>query len=797
MRWIWRGLMTILLLLALAVVAVFMVGRSSLPTIDGRIALDGLSGEVEIVRDRFAVPHIYASNRADAVFALGYVHAQDRLWQMELQRRIGAGRLSEFGGEVMLSTDIFLRTLGVYRAAEATLARLEPEAVRLLEAYAAGVNAFLGSRDGFLPPEFLILGIEPEPWRPADTLVWLKMMAWNLSGNWSDEIERARLAKRLTPAQIGDLWPPYPDDAPVALRDMAALIDLKPLSDLARLLPMRHEPGLGSNNWVVDGSRTATGKPLLANDPHLGLQAPSLWYLAHLDDGTDASIGATLPGVPVVVLGRNRRIAWGFTNTYPDTQDLYIEEVNPDDPSQYRTPDGWAAFKVREEVIRVKDADDVTIRVRSTRHGPVLSDVADYLDAIAEPGHVIAMQWHVLDDDEMTIQAGLKTHTARNWPEFLDAMADFDGAQQNMVYADVDGNIGFVAAGKVPIRADNSPDQGMMPRPGWDPAYDRIGFIPFDELPRTFNPAGGVVVTANNKIVGDGYPYFLTNEWDSPTRARRIEELLQARQVHSIESFKAIQADDVSLLARDLLPVMLKSEPASEVGRRVLAELSLWDGAMRADRVEPTIFHAWYRELVRQVMIDEAGDAFDGLFSFRAEFISNVLHDRNGAGRWCDDVATTETEDCRAILSRALDLALADLENRFGSDRSAWRWGVVHAAHSGHKPFTNVEPLSRFFDIEVPVSGGAFTVNRALHRIGDDEHPFRTVHGASLRAIYDLDNPDASLYMHSTGQSGHVLSSHYDDFAERWSRVDYIPMSMRRDEIEAGALGTLTLRRRR
>ena len=795
MKWIWRLFATLVVFLAIGVIALFVVGRMTLPQVDGEIALPGLDDEVRIVRDRFAVPHIYAKSREDSVFALGFVHAQDRLWQMELQRRIGQGRLAEFAGAEAASTDIFLRTIGLYRAAKATLPNLDARTRRLLERYADGVNAFIEGHEGLLPPEFLILGIEPEPWTPADTLVWQKVMALDLSANWTSEATRARMAALLGPDRMRQIWPSYPADAPVALPDQALRDVLPALQQAAQAAGSfaAHE-GIGSNNWVVDGSRSATGKPLLANDPHLGLRAPSVWYFAHWDDGETAAIGATLPGTPFVLLGRTRDIAWGFTNTGSDTQDLVLEQVNPENPGQYRTEDGWADFETREEVIRVKDAPDRTITVRTTRHGPVLNDATGRVRPATPEGHVAALRWHILDADEMSARAGLRIPEAHSVTAFQNVMRDFDNAQQNMVVADVEGNIGFIAAGKVPIRADRAPWQGMQPVRGWEPGSRRLGFIPHRHLPSALNPDSGFLVTANNRIVGDDYPYFLTNEWAAPYRAQRITDLLTARGSHSVESFKAIQADQVSLMAREFLPMMLRFEPSEEKARTAMADLKIWDGDMSADRVEPTIFYAWYRQFVRQVLIDEGREAFDDLWAPRVLFMRRVLADEDGMSVWCDDVATDVRENCADMLSRALDLALADLEQRFGGDREEWTWGPIHEALSEHQPFTNVPVLRDIFDLRTPVGGDSFTINVAHAVMRREKDPFTTHNGASLRAIYDLDDLDRSLYIHSTGQSGNVLSEYYDGFVDRWRRVDYIPMSMRPEDIEPGAIGTLRLR---
>lgn len=427
--------------------------RSGLPDIEGAITLDGLDQPVEVIRDKYGIPHIRAATENDAYFALGYVHGQDRLWQMEFQRRVGAGRLSEFAGETTVAADKFLRTLGVYRAAERAYATL-PEADReRLDAYTAGVNAFLANHDGAWPPEFVLLGIEPEPWRPADTLVWLKMMAWDLSGNWGDEILRARLLKAgLTPEQVQDLWPPYPGDSQPPLDDMAWLYRDMSLATVFDGAATPRPDGIGSNNWVVGPQRSETGAPLLANDPHLGLAMPALWYFAHIKaPGLDV-IGATLPGVPFVVLGRNDRIAWGFTNTAPDTQDMFVEKLSPDDPDRYLTPQGSAAFDTRIETIKVKDGDDVVITVRETRHGPVISDHhADARDATRD-GYVLSFSWTSLAPDDHTLSAGFALNRARNWEEFQRATQNFLGPQQNMVYADVDGNIGLISPAKVPLR---------------------------------------------------------------------------------------------------------------------------------------------------------------------------------------------------------------------------------------------------------------------------------------------------------------------------------------------------------
>ena len=789
-----RAFSALLLIILLAVAAGYIWLRQSLPQLEGSVTLSGLKAPVDIVRDRYGVPHIYAGSVEDAYFALGFVHAQDRLWQMEMNRRIGSGRLSEALGPATLDADKFLRTLGVRRVAEATLKKLDARTRSQLDAYAAGVNAFLAQRSGPLPPEFLLTGVQPEPWQSADSVAWVKMMAWDLGANWRTELLRLRLAKKLSTAQIGEFLPPYPGDAPLKIANYAALYRQLDASKLAALaLPGLSEDG-ASNNWVVAGSRTASGKPLLANDPHLGLAAPAVWYFAHLSAPGFDVMGATFPGAPFVTLGRNRHIAWGFTNTGPDVQDLYIERV--DGAGQVLAPQGWQKLATRTETIKVKGQPDVTLTVRTSRHGPLISDVFKPAADTLPQNFALAFAWTALRDDDRSIQAVGKFASAGNWKEFLAAARDFHSPQQNMVYADTAGNIGFVAPGRVPLRKPENDLKGEAPAPGWDAKYDWAGFIPFEKLPQSYNPAAGEIVTANNKIVPKNYPYYLTSEWVLPYRAERIQQLLDATPKHTLQSFARIQADTVSLQVREILPLLLKTRTADAGAQQVLQQLGRWDANMAVDSAEPLIVSAWLRELGRLIYADELGDMFKAEWAHRADFMYHVLADTGGAGHWCDNVNTPEKETCAELLPRALELALADLKRRYGDDPGKWRWGDAHYALSEHRPFGRQPQLAKIFDITVPSPGDTYTVDVGRNTLSDETAPFASRHAASLRAIYDLADLDKSVYIDSTGQSGNVLSPLYRNFAERWSRVEYIPMSMRRADAEAGELGTLRLQPR-
>jgi penicillin G amidase len=783
----------VFLALSLLAAGAYLYLRQSLPQTTGQLVVTGADGTIEILRDGYGIPHIYAASIEDAHFGLGFAHAQDRLWQMEMSRRIAAGRLSEVVGPAGLETDRFLRTLGVRRIAEANLERYDRATRRALESYAAGVNAFLAARP-VLPLEFWITRHRPEPWTPADSVSWSKMMAWDLGANWRSELLRLQLSRTLPTARIQEFLPPYPGDAAPRLPDLGALYANlgKPARELAERFAADPDGAVGSNSWVVSGARSASGKPLLANDPHLGLTAPPVWYFAHLHaPGLDA-IGATLPGVPGIVLGRNARIAWGFTNTGPDVQDLYLEKV--DLAGNYLTPQGARPFEWHHEILKVKGAPDEPLAVRVSRHGPVISDVLSpgALDTV--PGsHVVAMAWTALATDDLSVQGALRLAQASDWQSFLVAASDFHAPQQNISYADVEGNIGFIAAGRVPVRKPGNDLKGLAPAPGWDARYDWAGYVPFNELPRRYNPASQAIVTANQKIVPPGYQPHITFEWQPPYRANRIESLLNERTNHSVGTFARMQGDVVSLAAQALLPRFLAAEARSDEARQALQLLSAWDGTMAAARPEPLILVAWWRELARAVYADELGDAFARNWAARAVFLEQVLAGRNGQERWCDDARSPATETCAALLSEALEQALAGLRARYGSDMEDWNWGEAHIAHHPHRPLSAVRTLGTYLDIRVPTPGDAFTINVGRSDFHHPVEPFASRHAPSLRALYDLADPQASLFIHSGGQSGNPLSRHYRAFSEAWARGEYVPMVSERPRLEAAGVQRLLL----
>ncbi len=734
-------------LVALVLVAALIIGNrlyASLPQTSGTIEMAGLESEASIVRDAYGVPHIFAQSDHDGFYAMGVAHAQDRLWQMEITRRALRGRLAEILGEPGLDTDIFFRTMGLGDAADTAVGNLPADVRAALDAYAAGVNAVMDAPGFVPPPEFQILMFDPEPWQPADTVVVYKAIALDLFGNAFQEPRMAELVARLGEQRAAEFIGRYPDDAPRSLTMADIGIEstsLPAVEDAAPVMGPEDTGRDGSNNWVLAGTRTTSGLPILANDPHLGLAAPAIWYLARLTTPGGSVVGATLPGTPFVTLGRTDEIAWGFTNTGPDVGDLHAV-TEADVTGQ------------REEHIRVRFGDDVIIQRRETATGPVL-DPKHFNYPVPEGSDFFALQWMLDEPDDATTGVGLHIIEANEWDDFVDAIRGFVAPQQSMVFADRDGDIGFYAPARIPVRDQDG---------NW------VSTIPFEELPHTLNPDRGFVATANNKIVPDDYPHYLTSEWYGVSRIRRIYDGINAQAVHDLDSLQALQVDTVNDTALRLLPVLLEAEPRTEAGRAALALLADWDADMAVDRAEPLIYSAWMRQLSADIYADELDDLFSSWHGDRRIFMMDVL--TGDLGHWCDNEGVARTVTCQDLTGPALDQAMAAAIEAYGEDVPAWRWGDVHYARHAHRPFSDFPVLSDWFTIETPVPGDGSTVNVA-------HYSYRTpgydvFHGASYRALYDMADPDTSRFMITTGQSGNVMSSHYADLAPLWGRGEYI-----------------------
>ena len=757
----------LLLLPIVAAVGFYLFLRTSLPEIAGTIVVPGLDHNVTIARDADGIPLITADDDADAAFGLGFAHAQDRLFQMELMRRLGAGRLAEIFGPAAVPIDREMRILGLYPLAAAEFADLSAPVRRGLQSYAAGVNAFLATRKGTLPPEFLLLRDTPAQWRPADSLVWGKLMDLELAGNYRGELERARLARLLSPAELTFLYPPYKKDAPTTLAALARIYRRLPLDRLYAALPPRSVVGpiYESNNWVVDGAHSSSGKPLLANDPHLAFGAPGFWYLARLRTPGREIAGGTVPGTPFVVVGHNDDIAWGMTTTGSDVEDLFVEKIDPADPGRYLTPEGSAAFQTRREVIAVRGAAPVALTVRATRHGSVISDALPAGDVRA--GYVLALAAPFLQPGDTTPEAVWNLDRASDWSGFRKALRAFVAPQQNIVYADRGGTIGFIAPGRVPLRKDGD---GWLPVPGWTGEYDWTGYIPFAQLPQATNPVSGHFVSANNKIVPDSYPWFLSHDWDLPNRFLRITALLQRTPRQSPAASARIQADTLSLAAERLVPLMSGIAPSGSAARAALARLRRWDFRMDRDKVAPLLFTAWLRAFSHAVFFGHIGPAAAGYWGLRPRVIAAVLQHRHD---WCGPPAA-HTTNCDTLLASTLRQALARLRRAYGPDMAAWRWGRAHIAEFRNPVFSRIPVLRDWVDPRISTGGGFDTIDRGVTTIRDDAHPYRQTFGAGLRMITDLASPRDSRMIAAPGQSGNPLSPHFADLVRRWRDFVYL-----------------------
>ncbi|MEE8569166.1 MAG: penicillin acylase family protein [Anaerolineales bacterium] len=791
----------IILVVALSVFG-FIIVRRSFPQTEGVIQLSGLDAQVEVYRDSFGIPHIYASTSHDLFMAQGFVHAQDRFWQMEFWRRAGAGRVSEILGESALSSDRFIRTVGWHRTAAQELDLLIPEVRAVVDAYAEGVNAYIGANQGRLGLEFTVLGLtgvkyEPEPWTPLNTLTWAKMMAWDLGGNMNDELTHAHIAARLGSSAVSVIMPPYPDDYPFIVPYSLTGATIQAVPEAAfdtHFLGTGDD--LGSNNWVIAGSRTKTGAPLLANDPHLGIQMPSIWYEIglHCDPvGPDCPynvVGASFASSPGVVIGHNQSIAWGVTNLGPDVQDLFIERVNPENPNQYEFQGEWFNMEIVREEIRIAGEDEpVVVNVRLTRHGPIINDVVGGTEEEWSFGwQPLAFSWTALQPGTL-MRSIILLNQAQNWDQFREALRYWDVPSQNFVYADIEGNIGYQAPGRIPIRASGN---GSSPAPGWTGEYEWVDYIPYDELPRAFNPPEGYIVTANHAVVGSDYPYFIAMDWAPGYRARRIVELIEANPSLSLEDMQTIQADSSPIYAQEILPFILDLSPSDARLAQAIDLLRAWDGRAVRDSNGAALFEALRLHLVDRVYADELGEQLLGrVRGDAAVALALALPDPNSP--WFDDMTTPEVESRDEILLVALEDAVEELTETLGRNMSNWSWGDLHTATFENQTLgqSGIGPIEAIFNRgPVAVDGTGSTVNSTGYSMGD---PYQVSSVPSYRQIVDLADVGRSVSMHTTGQSGHPFHAHYKDMIDHWRNFEYHPMLWNRQLVEAVAETHMTL----
>lgn len=787
-----RFIAFVLLPLLIALGAGARLALRSLPATEGKQVAGAIKERLTIARDRNGVVYIDARTDADAFFALGYAHAQDRLWQLELQRRIARGRLSELLGKRAIAQDAWMRTLGLYEAAESSWPALSAAAQASLTAYAQGINAWLKTAP-VLPIEFMAFGIAPQPWSELDSLAWAKVFALNLSNNMKSEVANLIASQYLNAAQLTELTGMRPQESLAASGNVAQ--ELRAFA--ARFVALERDRQqhwkiggayVGSNAWVIAGKHTADGLPILANDAHLGLQVPSLWYVAQLRGDRLDVAGMTLVGLPVVVFGRNRDIVWGGTSLMADVQDLYVEQLNPSDPTQYRSLETWRTFETRTETIDVKaefpaslrdPPKPAEIRVRKTLHGPIVSDA---LGALEQP---VALRWTALDPGDTTYEAFYRLNYASDWSAFQEASALIVAPALNLLYADSRGNIGAIAVGRIPVRAKGN---GRLPVPGWSAEYRWTGHIPFTALPQRYNPAEGYLVSANDAGIAGDSASFISAEWAPPERAHRITQLIRASLERgkrlSTDDMGRMQADTVDLGARQLVDFLKRAPLERSRHREALGHLAQWSGDMSLHSQGATIFYAWTRHLREELFAaqfpeywneSQQHEELDALVASATD--AQLLDALMGSpARWCDRTSKAGERSCHAILERSLERALVELTSLQGSDMEDWRWGDVHSTLYAHLPFSRLEPVNALFERRIASGGSPNTINVAsaeYRKAVGYEQTF----GAGFRQIVSLGESGARhIYMNSTGQSGNVLSPHYDDMVEPFRDVRYYPL---------------------
>jgi penicillin amidase len=812
-KWLIRLTATLIGLGVIAVVLVYWLASRSLPDYTDTVEVPGISAPIEIIRDNANVPHIFGATDTDVYYGLGFAHAQDRMWQMIILRRTAQGRLSEVFGQATLSVDRLLRRFDIYALSVQSLEALDPKTRAALNAYSAGVNARLDQINsealGRGALEMLLFNAPMAPWRPADSLAIIKLMGLQLSGHLDAEVVRARASLALPDAdRLSDLLPDAPGSGVAALPEYAHLFPSVPR--FAETTPFEPHPlspfkrtalAGASNAWAAAPARSASGGTLLANDPHLGFTAPAVWYLARLELETGGVIGGTIPGMPIVLTGRSDALGWGLTSAYVDDQDVYIEEVNPNNPEEYRTPDGFKKFRTRASIITVKDADPVTLTLRWTDNGPVLPGSHYNLSSITPAGHVTTVNWTVLSARDTSVAAAMRLMEAKTIAQALIAAEGYIAPAQNLTLVDRQ-NIAMKTIGAIPRRDPAHQSQGRMPSPGWIPANRWQGVMPYTTNPAFVSPVGGILGNTNNKMIDRAFPNHVSFLWGDTQRIQRWQRLMQNRQVHTRDSFIEAQLDTVSFTARSLLPLIgaelwFTGEAAPDgtnerLRQRALTLLAGWSGEMNEHLPEPLIYAAWLRSLQARLIQDELGPLASEFDRVEPLFIERVFRDVNGAAIWCDVLQSAPTETCADMARLALDDALLWINETWGGQLESLRWGDAHQATHDHPVLGEVPVLRYFVNIRQSTSGGDNTLQRGRTK-GKDPDPFHNVHGAGYRGVYDFADPNSSVFINSTGQSGHFLSRHYDDLAQLWRRGEYIPMSLDTDLARAAAVGITTL----
>jgi len=785
----------LIIILTISILSYRLLNKS-LPKTTGSTVLTILNQPVEVYRDEYGVPHIFAGNESDLFRAAGFVAAQDRLWQMDFSRRVANGQLSEIFGEITVDHDKFVRIWGFKRTAEEIVEILSPESRLALNAYADGVNAFIETHTKQLPIEFSLLNYQPEKWKIEDSIAFVRLMGWKLSFAWYTDLVLQELVAKLGEKKAREVFPDFPKDGPFILPASHQHVWAKTRNFINSGLQVQDFLGfgsahLGSNSWVVSGEKSECGKPLLANDPHLELRAPSVWYEMHLSGGEINVAGVSFPGVPGIVIGHNEYIAWGLTNGMIDDVDFYLEKINPDNASQYLNGSRWQDFEIVTEEIKIKDAEPESLQIQFSRNGPIISD---FHPTLKNMDKAVSMRWvgHEASDE---LLAYLKVQKSKSWDEFTEALRHYKVPAQNFVFAAANGDIGYHLAGGIPLRSRTN---GVLPHEGWKTKGQWLGQVPFEKLPNILNPPENYIVAANNKIVDDRYPYYLSNLWEPSSRASRIQQLLSAKEKFSLDDFKAIQTDIVSFHAQTVLPVVVNIMEAvidsnsSEDLKSIYNLMKDWDGRESPTSIATSIFHTFFLRLTENTLKDEMGDQlFENYIRFGNvpnRVMAALL--KKGNSEWFDNVNTPEVETVEDIMKRSLLDAGTQLRGLAGAIITNWAWGEIHTLTMRH-PLGRENLLDVIFNIgPFPRGGSSMTLNNSEYRF---DLPFQATLGASTRQLVDLCDLNHTLSVITTGQSGQRMSKHYKDQTPLWLEGQYRTLMMGRNEIIETAQEHLTL----
>ncbi|SLN41690.1 Acyl-homoserine lactone acylase QuiP precursor [Aquimixticola soesokkakensis] len=812
-RWLLRLLVAAAVLSLAALWMGYWLAARSLPDYDATYRVSDPVDQIEIVRDNADVPHIFGVSDREVYYGLGFAHAQDRLWQMMMMRRTAQGKLSEVFGRTTLASDELMRRLDIYRLAQASLSAQSPQTQAALQAYSDGVNAWLrevnaGAR-GRGAPEFFFYPFEIAPWQPSDSIALLKLVAVQNAYHLKDEVLRARVSLTLSQDRVRDILPDTPGAGTMDLPRYGALFPQLhnattevAQADLAFLHFAASPFGAASNVWAAGPARSASGGTLLANDPHMDLTAPAPMYLARLELSSGGVIGATMPGVPAILSGRSAALGWGIAAAFTDDMDLHIEQVNPDNPREVQTPTGYAPLTTRPSIIRIKDAEPITLQRQWSQNGPILPPSVFDLGTITPPGYVVSLSATVLSEADTSITAALDIMGAQTVDEGITASHSLVAPAMNIVFADA-RNIAMVSAGAVPLRDPANQSLGRLPTPGWADINRWHGWMDVADWPVSRNPAGGLIGNTNNKTVNRPFPEHMSYLWGDTQRILRWSRLMQSREVHTRESFIEAQNDTVSNAARALLPLVAadlwytgEAAPEGTLEERrkqALDMLAAWNGEMSEHLPEPLIYSAWMRALQQRLIQDELGPLAAKFTHVDPVFIERVYRNAQGAAIWCDVLQSAADETCTDIARLALDDALLWIDQTYGGALESLQWGTAHEAQQNHGVLGRMPVLRWFVNLRQPTSGGDNTLQRGVTR-GTGRDPFVNVHAAVYRGVYDFADPDSSVFVLSSGQSGHFLSRHYDDLGEQWRRGEYVPMSLDPELARAAATGVTVIR---